>query len=33
MSALTIVFVGPLYVGITHAPKGQTGLALSIGRP
>ena len=25
--------IGPLYVGITHAPKGQTGLALSIGRP
>ena len=25
--------VGPLYVGITYAPKGQAGLALSIGRP
>jgi NTE family protein len=25
--------IGPLYVGITYAPKGQAGLALSIGRP
>ncbi len=25
--------IGPLYFGITHAPKGQTGLALFIGRP
>lgn len=25
--------IGPLYLGITHAPKGQTGLALFIGRP
>ncbi len=25
--------IGPLYFGITHAPRGQTGLALFIGRP
>mgnify|MGYP002142958671 CR=1 FL=1 len=25
--------IGPLYLGITYAPKGQTGLALSLGRP
>ncbi len=25
--------IGPLYVGITHAPRGSTGLALFIGRP
>ncbi len=25
--------VGPLYVGLTYAPNGQAGLALSIGRP
>jgi len=25
--------IGPLYLGITHAPKGSTGLALAIGRP
>jgi NTE family protein len=25
--------IGPLYLGLTYAPKGQTGLALFIGRP
>ncbi|MBP6902322.1 MAG: patatin-like phospholipase family protein [Burkholderiaceae bacterium] len=25
--------IGPLYLGITHAPRGETGLALFIGRP
>ncbi|MEK8049482.1 patatin-like phospholipase family protein [Ideonella sp. DXS22W] len=25
--------IGPLYLGITHAPRGSTGLALFIGRP
>jgi len=25
--------IGPLYVGLTYAPRGQTGLALFIGRP
>ena len=25
--------IGPLYLGITHAPRGRTGLALFIGRP
>jgi NTE family protein len=25
--------IGPLYVGLTYAPRGQAGLALSIGRP
>ena len=25
--------IGPLYLGITHAPQGSTGLALAIGRP
>ena len=25
--------IGPLYFGLTHAPRGQTGLALFIGRP
>jgi NTE family protein len=25
--------IGPLYLGITYAPKGQAGLALSLGRP
>jgi len=25
--------IGPLYLGITHAPRGSTGLALAIGRP
>ncbi len=24
---------GPLYLGITHAPRGRSGLALFIGRP
>lgn len=25
--------IGPLYLGLTHAPRGTTGLALAIGRP
>lgn len=25
--------IGPLYLGLTHAPRGSTGLALFIGRP
>ena len=25
--------LGPLYLGLTHAPRGQTGLVLFIGRP
>jgi NTE family protein len=25
--------LGPLYMGLTHAPRGQTGVVLFIGRP
>jgi NTE family protein len=25
--------LGPLYLGLTHAPRGQTGVALFLGRP
>ena len=25
--------VGPLYIGLTHAPRGETGIAVFIGRP
>ncbi|MFN0183901.1 MAG: patatin-like phospholipase family protein [Aquabacterium sp.] len=25
--------IGPLYVGVTHAPRGETGIAVFIGRP
>ena len=25
--------IGPLYLGLTYAPRGRVGLALSIGRP
>ena len=25
--------LGPLYLGLTHAPRGETGVALFLGRP